>query len=320
MHHRPSGPPLSARLRAAVSLLAFLVRRPVRRLALAVVVATAVTAAVLAVPVVSAPPGPPVPVALDSSSSRSPSAWLATGHSAGSSTGAPESSTSAFPGTTPPPAPAAPSTGSGPGTPTSPPPAAAAPADEPPSSPSATGTTPAPAPSRSAAATTAGAHPSATSSSPTATPSSSGSSAPAPAAVPGPAASTTTATASAGLSAEAQVLALVNEHREQAGCGALDADAGLAAVARAHSADMRDRNFFDHVNPAGEDPFARATAAGVTARAENIARGQSDASAVMTSWMNSPGHRANILDCDLDRLGVGMVEGSGGPFWTQLFG
>jgi uncharacterized protein YkwD len=121
-------------------------------------------------------------------------------------------------------------------------------------------------------------------------------------------------------SAEGQVLALVNTERAAAGCGALVGDDGLAAVARAHSADMRDRGYFDHVTPEGLDPFDRAERAGQTARAENIAMGQQDPAEVMTAWMNSPGHRANILDCSLTRLGVGIAQGSGGPWWTQLFG
>ncbi len=116
------------------------------------------------------------------------------------------------------------------------------------------------------------------------------------------------------------MLALVNAERAAAGCGALSADGGLASVARAHSEDMRDRGFFDHVNPDRLDPFERADRAGVTARAENIARGQQSAAEVMNSWMTSPGHRANILNCSLTRLGVGIAEGSGGPWWTQLFG
>ncbi|HLM05075.1 MAG TPA: CAP domain-containing protein [Blastococcus sp.] len=119
---------------------------------------------------------------------------------------------------------------------------------------------------------------------------------------------------------EAEVLALVNQERAAAGCGALAADGALAAVARNHSADMRDRDFFDHTNPDGLDPLERAAAARLDARAENIAAGQPDAAAVMDDWMNSAGHRANILDCSLTRLGVGMAEGSGGPWWTQLFG
>ncbi|TFV65843.1 UNVERIFIED_ORG: CAP domain-containing protein [Bacillus sp. AZ43] len=116
------------------------------------------------------------------------------------------------------------------------------------------------------------------------------------------------------------MIALVNAERATAGCAPVSADEGLAGVARAHSADMRDRGFFDHVNPDGLDPFDRADRSGVSARAENIAWGQRDAAEVMDAWMNSAGHRANILDCGLTRLGVGVVEGSGGPWWTQLFG
>jgi uncharacterized protein YkwD len=121
--------------------------------------------------------------------------------------------------------------------------------------------------------------------------------------------------------AETAVLALVNEARVDAGCGALTADPALAAVARAHSADMRDRDYFSHTSPEGLSPFDRAEQAGVDySRAENIAFGQADATAVMEAWLKSPGHRANILDCELTKLGVGVAEGPGGPWWTQLFG
>ncbi len=117
------------------------------------------------------------------------------------------------------------------------------------------------------------------------------------------------------------MLALVNQARAGAGCGALTADPALAAVARAHSADMRDRGYFSHTTPEGLSPFDRARAAGIGyARAENIASGQPDAAAVMEAWLNSAGHRANILDCSLTKLGVGVAEGPGGPWWTQLFG
>jgi uncharacterized protein YkwD len=151
--------------------------------------------------------------------------------------------------------------------------------------------------------------------------------APTPAAAPAPTAAAAPAPTAAAASAaqadpgvEEQVLALVNAARADEGCGALVADEGLAAVARAHSADMRDRDYFGHVDRAGLDPFDRAEAAGVDARAENIAMGQPDAEAVMDSWMDSSGHRANILDCSLTSLGVGVAEGSGGPWWTQLLG
>ncbi|TFV59031.1 CAP domain-containing protein [Geodermatophilus sp. DF01-2] len=129
------------------------------------------------------------------------------------------------------------------------------------------------------------------------------------------------AAAEADPSAEGQVLTLVNEARAWAGCAPVVADAPLAAVARAHSADMRDRDYFSHTSPEGLSPFDRAEQAGVDySRAENIAYGQAGADAVMQAWMDSPGHRENILDCELTKLGVGVAEGPGGPWWTQLFG
>ena len=121
--------------------------------------------------------------------------------------------------------------------------------------------------------------------------------------------------------AEADVLALVNTERSAAGCPAIAWDETLAQVARLHSADMAARDYMDHTNPDGLGPFDRATAAGTTASAENIAAGQRTAADVMASWMASPGHRANILNCSLTRLGVGVgYGGSYGITWTQLFG
>ncbi len=138
---------------------------------------------------------------------------------------------------------------------------------------------------------------------------------------PAPAAAAMTAATPAASGSEAAVLDLVNQARAQAGCGAVTADPALAAVARDHSADMRDRGYFSHTTPEGLSPFDRAGAAGISyARAENIASGQRDAAAVMDAWMNSAGHRANILNCSLSKLGVGVAEGPGGPWWTQLFG
>ncbi|AWB94421.1 SCP-like extracellular [Agromyces badenianii] len=129
------------------------------------------------------------------------------------------------------------------------------------------------------------------------------------------------APSSGASSVEAEVLAIVNRERAATGCGPVSDDAGLRSVARAHSGDMAARGFFDHTNPDGQTPWDRAGAAGIShAGGENIARGQADAASVMQSWMNSPGHRANILNCDFTTLGVGVHEGPGGPWWTQLFG
>lgn len=128
-------------------------------------------------------------------------------------------------------------------------------------------------------------------------------------------------TVSARAAAEAEVLRLVNEERAKVGCDALAANGALARLAEAFSEDMAARDFFDHTDPDGATPWDRASAAGVTGLGgENIARGQADAAAVMAAWMDSPGHRANILNCDFKTLGVGVHFASGGPWWTQDFG
>ncbi|SEO00472.1 Uncharacterized conserved protein YkwD, contains CAP (CSP/antigen 5/PR1) domain [Actinacidiphila rubida] len=129
------------------------------------------------------------------------------------------------------------------------------------------------------------------------------------------------ATLDAVAGARAQILTLVNQQRATAGCKALTASSSLDKLAQNFSDDMAARGFFDHTDPDGHTPWDRAKALGITnLGGENIARGQSDAEAVMTAWMNSPGHRANILDCDYTTLGVGIHFGPGGPWWTQDFG
>ncbi|MET9661291.1 CAP domain-containing protein [Streptomyces sp. NPDC006510] len=122
-------------------------------------------------------------------------------------------------------------------------------------------------------------------------------------------------------SAQSAVLVLVNQERAKVGCSPLTASGSLASLAQDFSEDMAARGFFDHTDPDGRTPWDRASKAGVRGlAAENIARGQTDAQAVMDSWMNSDGHRANILNCDYKTLGVGVHYGSGGPWWTQDFG
>ncbi|MFJ5736050.1 CAP domain-containing protein [Streptomyces microflavus] len=122
-------------------------------------------------------------------------------------------------------------------------------------------------------------------------------------------------------SARAEVLALVNQERSKVGCSPLTTSAPLTSLAQNFSEDMAARGFFDHTDPDGDTPWDRAAQAGVQGlAAENIARGQADAQAVMDGWMNSEGHRANILNCDYKTIGIGVHEGSGGPWWTQNFG
>ncbi|MFE2127780.1 CAP domain-containing protein [Streptomyces amritsarensis] len=120
---------------------------------------------------------------------------------------------------------------------------------------------------------------------------------------------------------EAAVVTLVNQERAQAGCGPVRANPPLAALAGAFSQDMATRGFFGHDDPDGNTPWDRAAKAGLSGLGgENIARGQGDAQSVMRAWMNSPGHKANILNCEFRTLGVGAHFAAGGPWWTQDFG
>ncbi|WP_030866160.1 CAP domain-containing protein [Streptomyces sp. NRRL S-37] len=129
------------------------------------------------------------------------------------------------------------------------------------------------------------------------------------------------APSSAEAVAGAEVLRLVNVERAKVGCSPVTASGELTDLATAFSADMADRGFFDHTDPDGDTPWDRAKTAGISnLGGENIARGQADAAAVMQAWMDSPGHKANILNCDFKTLGVGVHMGSGGPWWTQNFG
>ena len=131
------------------------------------------------------------------------------------------------------------------------------------------------------------------------------------------------ATAPSGnAAAEAEVVSLVNAERAKAKCAAVTVDSRLVAAARGHSADMAARNFFSHTTPEGVDFAARITKAGYrwSGAGENIAKGQRTPADVMKSWMNSAGHKANILNCGFKNLGVGVAaDSTGAPIWTQDF-
>lgn len=133
---------------------------------------------------------------------------------------------------------------------------------------------------------------------------------------------TPTTTTSQIPKAETDVLALTNNARRAAGCAPLRWNDKLGVAARKHSADMAARNYFDHTSLDGRSPFDRMKAEGYArAGGENIAAGQATAEAAMKSWMNSPGHKANILNCEFKDLGVGMAKGgSYRIYWTQNFG
>lgn len=123
-------------------------------------------------------------------------------------------------------------------------------------------------------------------------------------------------------SVEEQVIALVNQERTKRGLPALKANWQLSRVARFKSEDMRDRNYFSHTSPTYGSPFNMMRAFGITytAAGENIAAGQTSAASVMQSWMNSPGHRQNILSPQFTQIGVGYASGgSYRHYWTQMF-
>lgn len=124
-----------------------------------------------------------------------------------------------------------------------------------------------------------------------------------------------------------EVLNLTNAERAANGCGPVVLDPTLNAVADAHSEDMAANNYFDHTGLDGSAPWDRVQAAGYPAggSGENIAQGYSTAQSVLDGWMNSPGHRRNILNCSWTELGVGYANGSSTRnnippiYWTQVF-
>ncbi|MFC8146214.1 CAP domain-containing protein [Streptomyces paradoxus] len=121
----------------------------------------------------------------------------------------------------------------------------------------------------------------------------------------------------------AAVIDLTNRERARAGLPPLAGDPLLTTAAQAHSADMVARAFYAHTAPDGSQPWDRAAAAGSTRRAigENIACGQRSPADVVEGWMNSPGHRANILKPGFTHIGIGFAGGGrAGTYWTQLFG
>ncbi|MFK4104392.1 CAP domain-containing protein [Streptomyces sp. NPDC019531] len=120
-----------------------------------------------------------------------------------------------------------------------------------------------------------------------------------------------------------EVVTLTNRERARAGLPPLAVGPLLARAAQAYSTDMAGRAFYSHTSPEGTQPWDRAAAAGSTRRSigENIACGQRSAAEVVEGWMNSPGHRANILKRDFTHIGIGFAGGGpAGTYWTQLFG
>ena len=118
---------------------------------------------------------------------------------------------------------------------------------------------------------------------------------------------------------ENEVIRLVNEIRTQNGLKKLTADWELIRVARYKSEDMKRNNYFSHTSPTYGSPFDMIKSFGLSYRTagENIAKGQTTPKAVVNGWMNSSGHRKNILNSAYTKIGVGYV--SDGNYWTQMF-
>lgn len=119
-----------------------------------------------------------------------------------------------------------------------------------------------------------------------------------------------------------QVLDLVNAERTKRGISALTLDSNLSNVATKKSQDMVNKNYFDHTSPTYGSPFDMMKQFGISYRTagENIAKGQKTPQEVVTAWMNSEGHRKNILNPNFTNLGVGIAKDSKGTtYWTQMF-
>ncbi|WP_028399396.1 CAP domain-containing protein [Ectobacillus panaciterrae] len=116
-----------------------------------------------------------------------------------------------------------------------------------------------------------------------------------------------------------QVVDLVNAERRKAGLSDLIMDTSLSSVAGTKALDMENKGYFSHLSPTYGSPFDMLRSFGITFRSagENIAKGQRSAQQVVTDWMNSPGHRANILNSSYTHIGVGHTTGKN--CWVQMF-
>lgn len=123
-----------------------------------------------------------------------------------------------------------------------------------------------------------------------------------------------------------ELLALTNRARREAGIEPLKFSYQLGQAAQGYAEDLATYNFFSHVGPDGSTMLTRIEATGYdfVAAGENIAAGQRTAASVFEGWMNSPGHRANILKSDYTEVGFGRFDAPGssdyGQYWVQNFG
>lgn len=121
---------------------------------------------------------------------------------------------------------------------------------------------------------------------------------------------------------ETEVIRLVNVERSKAGRSALRENNEVSKVARIKSEDFVNHNYFSHNSSTYGTPFEMLRNFGITftAAAENIASGQKTAKEVINTWMNSSGHRANILNSTYNQIGVGVAKDKNGNlYWTQMF-
>ena len=129
-------------------------------------------------------------------------------------------------------------------------------------------------------------------------------------------------TGACGDTAESEAFKLLNQTRAKYGRTSLSCDLKALTVARAHSQDMCTRNYFSHTNKQGQRPWDRLRAGGVqfSAAGENIAYGYATPQAVTNGWMNSSGHKKNILSTSWTRAAIGMIRCNGStPYWTEVF-
>ena len=133
------------------------------------------------------------------------------------------------------------------------------------------------------------------------------------------AATETTTSAQSGSYAQ-QVLNLVNAERAKHSLSPLTLNSSVSRVAQAKAEDMKNNSYFSHTSPTYGSPFDMLKQFGISysTAGENIAKGQKTPQAVVNAWMNSEGHRANILNKNFTQLGVGYVDGST-TYWVQMF-
>lgn len=134
-----------------------------------------------------------------------------------------------------------------------------------------------------------------------------------------PASSQPTQTASSVSAFEKKVVELTNAERAKQGLAPLTLDTALSKVARTKSQDMKNKNYFDHTSPTYGTPFEMMKTFGISYKSagENIAMGQTTPEQVVQAWMNSQGHRENIMNSSFTHIGVGYV--ASGNYWTQMF-